>query len=91
MKRVLTALILIPLVLCAVIWGPPWLIFAAVTLVAALCYQEYGDIAAGYGTVKADGLEHDPPVVRPTVFLVRPLELHPGPRRHHPRRRPLRR
>jgi len=52
MKRVLTALILIPIVMCAVIWGPSWLIFAMVTLVAMLCYREYCGIAAGYGVAR---------------------------------------
>jgi len=41
MKRVLTALILIPLVLYIVILGPVWLVFAAATLCAMLCYREY--------------------------------------------------
>ena len=49
MKRVLTALALIPLVLCIAIWGPSWLMFAAVTLAAMICYREYCGIAAGYG------------------------------------------
>jgi phosphatidate cytidylyltransferase len=52
MKRVLTALILIPIVLCAVIWGPPWLVFVLITLVAMLCYREYCGIAAGYGVAR---------------------------------------
>ena len=52
MKRVLTALILIPIVLCAVIWGPSSLVFAMVTLVAMLCYREYCGIAAGYGVAR---------------------------------------
>jgi phosphatidate cytidylyltransferase len=49
MKRVLTALILIPLVLCIVILGPVWLVFAVATLCAMLCYREYCGIAAEYG------------------------------------------
>jgi phosphatidate cytidylyltransferase len=49
MKRVLTALVLIPLVLYVVILGAPPLVFAAVTLAAMLCYREYAGIAAGYG------------------------------------------
>jgi phosphatidate cytidylyltransferase len=49
MKRVLTALILIPLVLCLVILGSPWMVFAAATLCAMLCYREYCGIAAEYG------------------------------------------
>jgi phosphatidate cytidylyltransferase len=52
MKRVLTSLILLPLVLYIVILGPPWLAFAAVTLCAMLCYREYCGIAAGFGVTK---------------------------------------
>lgn len=49
MKRVLTALVLIPLVVYLVLWGWSPLVFAAVTLCAMLCYREYCAIAAGYG------------------------------------------
>jgi phosphatidate cytidylyltransferase len=52
MKRVLTSLILIPLVLYVVILGRPWMVFAAVTLAAMLCYREYCGIAARYGITK---------------------------------------
>jgi phosphatidate cytidylyltransferase len=52
MKRVVTSLILIPLVLYVVIKGPPWLLFAVVTLCAMICYHEYCGIAAGYGVSK---------------------------------------
>jgi phosphatidate cytidylyltransferase len=52
MKRVLTSLILIPLVLYIVILGRPWMVFAAVTLAAMLCYREYCGIAAGYGVAR---------------------------------------
>jgi len=52
MKRVLTSLILIPLVLYVVILGPAWLVFAAATLCAMLCYREYCGIAAGYGVAE---------------------------------------
>jgi phosphatidate cytidylyltransferase len=52
MKRVLTSLILIPLVLYIVILGPVWLVFAATTLCAMLCYREYCGIAAEYGVTK---------------------------------------
>ena len=52
MKRVLTSLILIPLVLYVVILGQPWMVFAAVTLAAMLCYREYCGIAAGYGVTR---------------------------------------
>lgn len=49
MKRVLTSLILIPLVLYIVMLGPLWLVFAVVTLCSMICYREYCGIAAGYG------------------------------------------
>jgi phosphatidate cytidylyltransferase len=49
MKRVVTSLILIPLVLYLVILGPAWSVFAAVALCAMLCYREYCGIAASYG------------------------------------------
>ena len=49
MKRVLTALALIPIVGWVVLWAD-WRIFLAVLLtVACLCYREYDQIAAGYG------------------------------------------
>src|SRR6266550_4572306 len=49
MKRILTSLILIPLVLCLVIMAPPWLVLAAATLCGMLCYREYRGIAAESG------------------------------------------
>jgi phosphatidate cytidylyltransferase len=52
MKRVLTSLILIPLVWYIVILGPVWLVLAAATLCAMLCYREYCGIAAGYGVTE---------------------------------------
>ena len=49
MKRHLTAAVLAPGVLYVVLWGHLWLFFGVVALVAALCYREYCDVAAGYG------------------------------------------
>jgi phosphatidate cytidylyltransferase len=49
MKRILTALALIPIVVWVVLWAD-WRIFLAVMIaVACLCYREYNEIAAGYG------------------------------------------
>ena len=49
MKRVLTALALIPIVVWVVLFAD-WRIFLAVLLsVACLCYREYDQIAAAYG------------------------------------------
>lgn len=55
MKRVLTAAVLAPTVLYAVLGGQEWFFFLVIALVAALCYIEYcgiahiprGEIAAG--------------------------------------------
>jgi phosphatidate cytidylyltransferase len=49
MKRILTALILIPLVVYTVLWGPLWLLYAVIAAVCGICYQEYSGIAAEYG------------------------------------------
>lgn len=49
MKRVFTAIILIPIIVSVVLWAP-FLVFTAVLVaVACLCYREYDAIAAGYG------------------------------------------
>lgn len=49
MNRILTALVLIPIILYVVLWGPGWLVFAVTGLVAVICYSEYCGIAAAYG------------------------------------------
>jgi phosphatidate cytidylyltransferase len=49
MKRVLTALVLIPLVIWVVLWSNPWIFLAVLATVACLCYREYNDVAGGYG------------------------------------------
>src|SRR3569832_903843 len=49
MKRVLTALVLIPLVLLAVFRAPDWLFTLLVGVVAVLATIEYLQIAAKYG------------------------------------------
>jgi phosphatidate cytidylyltransferase len=49
MKRVLTALVLVPLVVYVVLWAPPLAFWAVVALVAGLSYREYNRIAAAYG------------------------------------------
>jgi len=48
MKRVLTALALIPLIVYVVLWSPPWAVLSVTALVAVLCYHEYAGIAAAY-------------------------------------------
>jgi phosphatidate cytidylyltransferase len=53
MKRVLTALILIPLFCYLIIWARDWAFLAAVTAVAILCFREYGELAALHEIPKA--------------------------------------
>ncbi|HUA21230.1 MAG TPA: phosphatidate cytidylyltransferase [Bryobacteraceae bacterium] len=52
MKRVLTALLLIPFFVYIVLWAPPWAFFVTVAAVAALCFHEYSDLAALHGIAK---------------------------------------
>ena len=49
MKRVLTAVILIPVVMLAVFRAPSWVFTLLVALAALLALSEYFDIVAGYG------------------------------------------
>src|SRR5690349_25120599 len=49
MKRVLTALALIPIVGWVVLAANQWIFFFVLAAVACLCYREYNDIAAAYG------------------------------------------
>jgi phosphatidate cytidylyltransferase len=52
MKRLATALVLIPFILYVVLLGPFWLLFGVTALVALICYSEYAGIAASYGIAK---------------------------------------
>ncbi len=49
MKRVLTALALIPIVGWVVLAADPMIFLGVLVIVCCLCYREYNDIAAGYG------------------------------------------
>jgi phosphatidate cytidylyltransferase len=49
MKRILTALILIPIVVWVVLWANFWIFLAVLATVAFLCWREYDGIAATYG------------------------------------------
>ncbi|HUJ22043.1 MAG TPA: phosphatidate cytidylyltransferase [Bryobacteraceae bacterium] len=53
MKRLLTAVLLIPCILYVVYFGPFWLLFGVTALVAVICFSEYSGIAAAYGVEKA--------------------------------------
>lgn len=48
MKRVLTALVLFPLVTYVVLWSPAWTVLAVTTVVAMLCFYEFSVIANAY-------------------------------------------
>jgi phosphatidate cytidylyltransferase len=49
MKRVLTALILAPLIVYVAGWGPGLVFLAVLTAIALLCHHEYAGIVAAYG------------------------------------------
>lgn len=49
MRRILTALALIPIVVYVVLWANFWIFLGVLVAVACLCYREYSDIAATYG------------------------------------------
>jgi phosphatidate cytidylyltransferase len=49
MKRLLTALALIPAITWVVLWANYWVFLGVLTAVALLCYYEYTGIAEGYG------------------------------------------
>ena len=52
MKRVVTALFLIPFFLYIVLWAPAWAFLVTVAAVAALCFYEYSELAALNGVAK---------------------------------------
>jgi phosphatidate cytidylyltransferase len=52
MKRILTALLLIPFFVYIVLWSPPWAFLATVAAVATLCFREYADLVAAHGIAK---------------------------------------
>ena len=49
MKRILTALALIPAIVYVVLWANYWVFLAVLATVALLCFYEYAGIAEGYG------------------------------------------
>jgi phosphatidate cytidylyltransferase len=49
MKRIATALLLIPLITFAILGGYSWVFLAVSGIVALLCYHEFGGIAAAHG------------------------------------------
>ncbi len=49
MKRVLTALALIPFAVYSIFWAPQWFFIVAAIAMALLCYSEFSNIVANYG------------------------------------------
>jgi phosphatidate cytidylyltransferase len=49
MRRLLTAFVLIPIILYAVLWAPGWIFLAVVSAVCLLCFHEYRGLVAGHG------------------------------------------
>jgi phosphatidate cytidylyltransferase len=52
MKRVATALLLIPFFCYIVLWAPQWAFLVTVAAVAAMCFREYANLAALHGIAK---------------------------------------
>ncbi|HSB13361.1 MAG TPA: phosphatidate cytidylyltransferase [Bryobacteraceae bacterium] len=49
MRRIVTALVLIPTIAYVALLAPQWLFLAVVAIVALLCFHEYGSIVARHG------------------------------------------
>ena len=52
MKRVVTALLLVPFFCYIMLWAPQWAFLATVAIVAVLCFREYSELAALHGIGK---------------------------------------
>jgi phosphatidate cytidylyltransferase len=52
MKRIVTALLLIPFFLYIVLWAPQWAFLVTVAAVAVLLFREYADLVALHGIAK---------------------------------------
>lgn len=52
MKRVITALVLVPFFLYIVLWAPQWAFLVTVAAVAVLCFREYSELVALHGIAK---------------------------------------
>jgi phosphatidate cytidylyltransferase len=52
MKRILTAVVLVPVVTATVLLAPGWLFLAALAAVALVCFHEYNEIVSASGILK---------------------------------------
>ena len=48
MKRILTAVVLAPLIVYVVVWAPFWAFLAVLTAVALLCFHEFNGLVAAH-------------------------------------------
>ncbi len=48
MKRVLTTLVLVPVVTYAVVWAPRWLFLTVLAAIAVMCFREFVNLAAAH-------------------------------------------
>jgi len=48
MKRVVTALVLVPIAVYSALFAPWWVLFAVIALVAILCFREYASITESF-------------------------------------------
>ena len=48
MKRVVTALCLVPIAVYSVLFAPWWILFAVIAIVAVLCFREYSAITESF-------------------------------------------
>ncbi|MDP2997370.1 MAG: phosphatidate cytidylyltransferase [Bryobacterales bacterium] len=53
MKRILTAVVLVPVVVFVALAAPQWLFLAALSAVALVCFHEYDKIVAAHGILSA--------------------------------------
>jgi len=56
MKRVITAVLLAPLITWVVLWGPFYVFWAVLVAVALLCFREYSDIVNACGVERPGAL-----------------------------------
>jgi phosphatidate cytidylyltransferase len=72
MRRIVTAIVLIPFVSYVVLWGPQWLCLLVIAVVGLLCYHEYTGIIANYGIRPLDPVGYGAGLV---VLLVQQQEM----------------
>jgi phosphatidate cytidylyltransferase len=55
MKRIVTALVLVPIFVYTVVWAQPWVFWLAVAMVSSLCFREYSALV-GLHHIQPPGL-----------------------------------